>query len=119
MHTQAFPQDAYGWEKLISERLCTHYREELGVETKMCAFIISFVDVAVGRRTGKGSCSPVPKGCGCETDGNHEIGNMGGDGEQTRSFCYIDELYRRDLSADAVRLLRASKPRSGQDGNYQ
>src|SRR5690606_24456985 len=30
----ANPQDAYGWEKLISERLCLYYREEFGLETR-------------------------------------------------------------------------------------
>src|SRR5258708_22909892 len=29
----AQPQDAYGWEKLVSERLCTHYREDFGLAT--------------------------------------------------------------------------------------
>jgi nucleoside-diphosphate-sugar epimerase len=34
----AQPQDAYGWEKLIAERLCTHYREEYGMETRIVRF---------------------------------------------------------------------------------
>ena len=34
----AQPQDAYGWEKLISERLCTHYREDYGIETRIVRF---------------------------------------------------------------------------------
>ena len=29
----AAPQDAYGWEKLVTERLCAHYREDYGLET--------------------------------------------------------------------------------------
>jgi GDP-D-mannose 3',5'-epimerase len=34
----AQPQDAYGWEKLISERLCMHYREDYGIETRVVRF---------------------------------------------------------------------------------
>src|SRR5208337_1479685 len=34
----AAPQDAYGWEKLITERLCTHYREDYGIETRIARF---------------------------------------------------------------------------------
>ena len=34
----AQPQDAYGWEKLVSERLCTHYREDYGIETRIVRF---------------------------------------------------------------------------------
>src|SRR4051812_20952697 len=34
----AMPQDAYGWEKLLTERLCTHYREDYGIETRIVRF---------------------------------------------------------------------------------
>ena len=34
----AQPQDAYGWEKLMTERLCLHYREEYGIETRIVRF---------------------------------------------------------------------------------
>jgi nucleoside-diphosphate-sugar epimerase len=34
----AQPQDAYGWEKLITERLCVHYREDYGLETRIVRF---------------------------------------------------------------------------------
>jgi GDP-D-mannose 3',5'-epimerase len=34
----AQPQDAYGWEKLISERLCLHYREDYQIETRVVRF---------------------------------------------------------------------------------
>jgi GDP-D-mannose 3',5'-epimerase len=34
----AQPQDAYGWEKLITERFCTHYREDHGIETRIVRF---------------------------------------------------------------------------------
>ena len=34
----AQPQDAYGWEKLVAERLCMHYREDYGIETRIVRF---------------------------------------------------------------------------------
>ena len=34
----AQPQDAYGWEKLVTERLCAHYREDYGIETRVVRF---------------------------------------------------------------------------------
>ena len=34
----AAPQDAYGWEKLITERLCTHYGEDYGMEMRIVRF---------------------------------------------------------------------------------
>src|SRR4028119_1496275 len=34
----AEPQDAYGWEKLVTERLCMHYREQYGLETRVVRF---------------------------------------------------------------------------------
>src|SRR4030095_6352704 len=39
--SDAYPaetQDAYGWEKLMTERLCTHYREDYGIETRIVRF---------------------------------------------------------------------------------
>ena len=34
----AQPQDAYGWEKLITERLCEYFSEEFGLETRIVRF---------------------------------------------------------------------------------
>src|SRR5215475_3288508 len=34
----AQPQDAYGWEKLLTERLCTHYRDDYGLQTRIVRF---------------------------------------------------------------------------------
>ena len=34
----AFPQDAYGWEKLVTERMATHFREDFGLETRIVRF---------------------------------------------------------------------------------
>src|SRR5215216_5141938 len=87
----AMPQDAYGWEKLISERLCQHYREEYGIETHVVRFHNIFGPL--GTWTGGREKAPAAmcrKVAAAKLTGNHEI-EIWGDGEQTRSFCYIDD----------------------------
>ncbi|GIU81110.1 MAG: NAD-dependent epimerase/dehydratase family protein [Acidobacteria bacterium] len=94
----AQPQDAYGWEKLISERLCMHYREEYGIETR----IVRFHNIFGEKGTWEGGREKAPaalcrKIAYAKLTGNPEI-EIWGDGEQTRSFCYISDcvegLYR-------------------------
>lgn len=87
----AAPQDAYGWEKLISERLCTHYREDYGIETR----VVRFHNIFGEKGTWEGGREKVPaaicrKIAVAKITGNHEI-EIWGDGEQTRSFCYIQD----------------------------
>lgn len=87
----ANPQDAYGWEKLITERLCTHYREDYGLETR----IVRFHNIFGPLGTWQGGREKAPaalcrKVAVAKLTGNHEI-EIWGDGEQTRSFCYIDD----------------------------
>ncbi len=87
----AEPQDAYGWEKLITERLCTHYREDHGLETR----IVRFHNIFGPLGTWEGGREKVPaafcrKIAVAKLTNNPKI-EVWGDGEQTRSFCYIDD----------------------------
>ena len=34
----AMPEDGYGWEKLFSERMCRHFYEDYGLETRVARF---------------------------------------------------------------------------------
>ena len=34
----AMPEDGYGWEKLFSERMCRHFREDFGLKTRVARF---------------------------------------------------------------------------------
>ena len=34
----AEPEDGYGWEKLFSERMCRHFREDFGIETRIVRY---------------------------------------------------------------------------------
>ena len=87
----AQPQDAYGWEKLVSERLCLHYREDYGLETRIVRFHNIFGPLGTwdgGRE--KAPAALCRKIALAKLTGNPEI-PIWGDGEQTRSFCYIDD----------------------------
>jgi nucleoside-diphosphate-sugar epimerase len=98
----AEPQDAYGWEKLVTERLCTHYREDHGIETR----IVRFHNIFGPLGTWEGGREKAPaalcrKVAMAKLTGNPVI-EIWGDGEQTRSFCYID-----DCVAGIYKLMRS------------
>ena len=87
----AMPQDAYGWEKLVMERLCTHYREDFGIQTRIVRFHNIFGEYGTwegGRE--KAPAAMCRKVAIAKLSGNHEI-EMWGDGEQTRSFCHVSD----------------------------
>jgi GDP-D-mannose 3',5'-epimerase len=85
----AKPQDAYGWEKLISERLCEYYTDEHGMETRVVRFHNVFGPYGTydgGRE--KAPAALCRKVAQAQPGGSVEVW---GDGEQTRSFCYVDD----------------------------
>jgi nucleoside-diphosphate-sugar epimerase len=101
----ADPQDAYGWEKLITERLCKYFSDDHGIETRIARFHNIFGELG----TWKGGREEAPaaicrKVATAKLIGNREI-EIWGDGEQTRSFCHVDDcvqgiykLMRSDFS---------------------
>jgi GDP-D-mannose 3',5'-epimerase len=101
----AQPQDAYGWEKLVSERLCGHYREQYGIETRVVRFHNMFGPL--GKWEGGREKAPAAlcrKVAAAKLKGEQSI-EIWGDGEQTRSFCYID-----DCIAGILALMRSDFP---------
>lgn len=87
----ADPEDAYGWEKLVTERLCAHYGEEYPIETRIVRFHNIFGPLGTwngGRE--KAPAAICRKVALAKLTGQTEI-EVWGDGEQTRSFCYIDD----------------------------
>jgi GDP-D-mannose 3', 5'-epimerase len=87
----AAPQDAYGWEKLITEQLCTHYRDDYGMKTRIVRFHNIFGPLGTwdgGRE--KAPAAMCRKVAVAKLTDNPEV-EIWGDGEQTRSFCYIDD----------------------------
>ncbi len=85
----ASPQDAYGWEKLVTEKLCEYYADEYGMATRTVRFhnIYGPYGTYDGGRE-KAPAALSRKVARAEDGGEVEIW---GDGEQTRSFCYVDD----------------------------
>lgn len=87
----AAPQDAYGWEKLITERLLIHYRETYGIQTRIARF--HNVYGPLGTWTGGREKAPAAmcrKVAAAALSADSTI-DVWGDGEQTRSFCFVDD----------------------------
>jgi GDP-D-mannose 3',5'-epimerase len=87
----AMAEDGYGWEKLFSERMCRHFREDFGLPTR-CA---RFHNVYGPHGTWDGGREKAPaamcrKVIEAKFSGRHDI-EIWGDGNQTRSFMYIDD----------------------------
>jgi nucleoside-diphosphate-sugar epimerase len=93
----AMPEDGYGWEKLFSERMCRHFREDFGLVTRVARFHNVYGPYGTwdgGRE--KAPAAVCRKVIQAKLSGQHEI-EIWGDGQQTRSFMYIDDcLYGID-----------------------
>ena len=90
----AMPEDGYGWEKLFSERMCRHFREDFGIATRVGRY--HNVYGPHGTYTGGREKAPAAicrKVIEAKLTGHHEI-EIWGDGHQTRSFMYIDDCLR-------------------------
>ena len=87
----AMPEDGYGWEKLFSERMARHFREDFGIETRVGRYhnVYGPIGTFEGGRE-KAPAALSRKVAEAVLSGNHEI-DIWGDGEQTRSFMYIDD----------------------------
>jgi nucleoside-diphosphate-sugar epimerase len=90
----AMPEDGYGWEKLFSERMCRHFREDFGLATR----VVRYHNVYGPHGTYDGGREKAPsaicrKVIEAKLSGRPEI-EIWGDGLQTRSFMYIDDCLR-------------------------
>jgi nucleoside-diphosphate-sugar epimerase len=101
----AMPEDGYGWEKLFSERMCRHFREDFGLATRMARYH----NVYGPHGTWEGGREKAPaalcrKVIEAKATGRREI-EIWGDGNQTRSFMYIDDCLQgtqRIMNSDIV-----------------
>ena len=90
----AMPEDGYGWEKLFSERMCRHFREDFGLYTRVARFHNVYGPWGTwdgGRE--KAPAAICRKVIEAKLSGRHEI-EIWGSGEQTRSFMYIDDCLK-------------------------
>ena len=87
----AQPEDGYGWEKLFSERMCRHFTEDFSLQTR----VIRYHNVYGPLGTYDGGREKAPAALSrkialAKLNNQKEI-EVWGDGEQTRSFMYIDD----------------------------
>ncbi|MDA8671369.1 NAD-dependent epimerase/dehydratase family protein [Candidatus Pelagibacter bacterium] len=90
----AEPEDGYGWEKLFSERMCRHFTEDFKLETR----VVRYHNIYGPLGTFDGGREKAPAAL-CRKIANAKINNLKtidvwGDGEQTRSFLYIDDCIK-------------------------
>ncbi len=94
----ADPEPGYGWEKLFAEELCRYYKKDYGMETR----IVRFHNVYGPLGTYDGGKEKAPAAISRKValvDDGGDI-EVWGDGEQTRSFMYVD-----DCVAGLIRLM--------------
>ncbi len=85
----ANPDSYYGWEKLITEKMCEAYGKDYGLETRIARFHNCYGPMAdYGEERGKVIASLIRKAIHFP----EEKFMVWGDGKQERSFIYIDDL---------------------------
>jgi GDP-D-mannose 3', 5'-epimerase len=101
----ALPEDGYGWEKLFSERMCRHFREDFGVETRVARYhnVYGPYGTYEGGRE-KAPAAICRKVIAAKLSGDHKI-EIWGDGKQTRSFMYIDDCLKGTQAITASDIL--------------
>lgn len=90
----AMPEDGYGWEKLFSERMCRHFSEDFGLETRVARYHNVYgphTEWTGGRE--KAPAAICRKVATAVLTGDHHI-DIWGDGNQTRSFMYVDDCVK-------------------------
>ena len=90
----AMPEDGYGWEKLFSERMCRHFREDYGLTTRVARYHNVYGPFGTwdgGRE--KAPAAICRKVIAAKLSGSNEI-EIWGDGKQTRSFMWIDDCVK-------------------------
>jgi len=93
----AFPEDGYGWEKLFSERMCRHFMEDHGLEVRIARYHNIYGPLGTfdgGREKAPAALSRKVAKSIMEKNSNIDVW---GDGEQTRTFLYIDDCIEGTL----------------------
>jgi nucleoside-diphosphate-sugar epimerase len=93
----ANPEDGYGWEKLFSERMCRHFYEDFGIETR----VARYHNIYGPNGTWDGGREKAPAAL-CRKIAQAKYSNSNsiqiwGDGKQTRSFTFIDDCIKGSI----------------------
>ncbi len=97
----AMAENGYGWEKLFSERLCMHFREDFRIATRIGRYhnVYGPFGTYEGGRE-KAPAAICRKVIEAKLSGSGAI-EIWGDGNQTRSFMYIDDCLKGTFSVMA------------------
>jgi len=87
----ANPQDAYGWEKLMTELLCNYYRKQYGMHIRIARFhnIAGIYGEWMGGR--EKAPAAICRKVAIAKYLNHDSIDIWGDGSAVRSYCNISD----------------------------
>ena len=87
----AMPEDGYGWEKLFSERMCRHFYEDFGIETRVARYHNVYGTYGTFDGGREKAPAAISRKIITAKNSKKDFIDVWGDGEQTRSFMYIDD----------------------------
>jgi GDP-D-mannose 3', 5'-epimerase len=87
----AMPEDGYGWEKLFSERMCRHFTEDFGLQTRVARYHNVYGPFGTWDGGREKAPAAISRKIALAVLNGHKEIEIWGDGEQTRSFTYIDD----------------------------
>jgi nucleoside-diphosphate-sugar epimerase len=93
----AMPEDGYGWEKLFSERMCRHFTEDYGIETRVARYHNVYGPLGTWDGGREKAPAALSRKVAIAKIHHSQAIEIWGDGEQTRSFTYIDDCIKGTL----------------------
>ena len=93
----ADPEDGYGWEKLFSERMCRHFSEDFGLETRVVRYHNIYGPIGTFDGGREKAPAALCRKIILAKKNKEKLIDVWGDGEQTRTFLYVDECVEGTL----------------------
>ena len=90
----AMPEDGYGWEKLFSERMCRHFYEDYGLETRVARYHNVYGPMGTFDGGREKAPAALCRKFVIAKNAMKKTIDVWGDGEQTRSFMFIDDCIK-------------------------
>jgi GDP-D-mannose 3',5'-epimerase len=101
----AMPEDGYGWEKLFSERMCRHFYEDYGLQTRVARYHNVYGEFGTWDGGREKAPAAICRKVATAVITGQTVIPIWGDGKQTRSFTYIDDCVygtQRIMDSDVV-----------------
>jgi nucleoside-diphosphate-sugar epimerase len=87
----AMPEDGYGWEKLFSERMCRHFLEDYGLQTRVARYHNVYGEHGTWAGGREKAPAAICRKVATAVLSGERVIPIWGDGTQTRTFMYIDD----------------------------